>query len=119
LTDELIGVLSQVRGLRVVARTSAFAYKGTSRDVREIGAALKVGAILEGSVQQVGDRIRVRAQLINVADGLHLWSEAYDREAADMFTVQRDLALRIASALEAELSPAERDRVTARHTTSP
>jgi TolB-like protein/Flp pilus assembly protein TadD len=119
LTEELIGALSKVSALRVVARTSAFAFKGANRDIREIGRALDVGTILEGSVQKVDDRIRVRAQLINVADGLHLWSETYDREVSDMFAIQRDLALRIAVALEAGLSPAERQRLVRRPTTSP
>jgi serine/threonine-protein kinase len=119
LTEELIGVLSRVRELRVAARTSAFAYKGANRDIREIGREMDVGAILEGSVQRVGDRIRVHAQLIDVADGFHLWSEAYDRDVTDMFAVQRDLALRIASALQASLSPAERQLVTERRTVSP
>jgi eukaryotic-like serine/threonine-protein kinase len=118
LTEELIGALSKVRALRVVARTSAFAFRGQSRDIREIGRALDVAAILEGSVQTAGDRIRVRAQLINVSDGLHLWSEMYDRDVADIFTVQRDLALLIAAALEAGLTQAERERVAQRPTAS-
>lgn len=116
LTEELIGVLSHVRALRVVARTSAFAFKESNRDIREIGRALDVATVLEGSVQKSGDRIRVRAQLINVADGLHLWSESYDSETTDIFALQRDLALRIAAALEAGLSPAERERVVRRAT---
>jgi len=118
LTEELIGALSNVRALRVVARTSAFAFKGASLDIREIGRALDVATILEGSVQKSGDRIRVRAQLINVADGLHLWAETYDSETTDIFALQRDLALRIATALEAGLSPAERERVVRRSTAS-
>ena len=118
LTEELIGALSHVRALRVVARTSAFAFRGANRDIREIGRALDVATILEGSVQKSGDRIRVRAQLINVADGLHLWSESYDSETTDIFALQRDLALRIAAALEAGLSPTERERVVRRSTAS-
>lgn len=111
LSEELIAALSQVRSLRVVARTSAFAFKDARRDIREIGRALGVGTVLEGSVQRAGDHIRVRAQLINVVDGLHLWSEAYDSEVTDIFAVQRDLALRIANALEAGLSPAEQAHI--------
>lgn len=119
LTEELIGALSQVRSLRVVARTSAFAFKETRRDIREIGTTLGADAILEGSVQRSGDRIRVRAQLINVADGTHVWSEAYDREVDDILAVQRDLALRIAASMQASLSARERERVTERRTVNP
>jgi TolB-like protein/Tfp pilus assembly protein PilF len=119
LTEELIGALSRVRSLRVVGRTSAFAFRDTQRDIREIGKTLGVAAILEGSVQRVGDRIRVRAQLINVADGLHLWSEVYDQEVDDIFAVQRDLALRIAESMQAGLSSVERERVTERRTVNP
>jgi serine/threonine-protein kinase len=118
LTEELIGALSKVGALHVVGRTSAFALSGAGRDIREIGRSLDAGAILEGSVQKVGERIRVRAHLINVADGVHVWSDTYDREVTDIFEVQRDLALRIASALRAGLTPAERDGVTQRPTTS-
>jgi eukaryotic-like serine/threonine-protein kinase len=118
LTEDLIGALSQMSALRVVARTSAFAFRDSNRDVREIGRTLGVNAIVEGSVQRVGDRIRVRAQLINVSDGLNLWSEAYDRDVSDIFALQRDLSLRIASSLQAGLSPAERDRVAERPTAS-
>jgi adenylate cyclase len=119
LTDELIGVLSQVRALRVVARTSAFAFKGENLDIREIGRALSVGAVLEGSVRREGERIRVTAQLINAADGFHLWSDTYEREGTDIFAIQSDLALRIARALEAELTPAERERIARRRTGNP
>jgi serine/threonine-protein kinase len=111
LTEELIGVLSRVRALRVAARTSAFAFKEENRDIRVIGAALNVGTVLEGSVRRDGNRIRVAAQLINVADGFQLWSETYERELTDIFAIQHDLALSIASALRAELTPAERERL--------
>lgn len=119
LTEELIGALSRVRALRVVARTSAFAYRGTTQDIREIGRALNVGTIVEGSVQKVEDNIRVRAQLINVADGLHLWSETYDYRLTDILALQRDLALRITAALETELSAADRRRLADHSTTNP
>jgi serine/threonine-protein kinase len=111
LTEELIGVLSRVRALQVAARTSAFAFKEQHRDIRAIGAALDVGHVLEGSVRRDGNRIRVAAQLINVADGFHIWSEMYEREVTDVFAIQRDLALSIASALRAELTAAERERL--------
>jgi TolB-like protein/DNA-binding SARP family transcriptional activator/Tfp pilus assembly protein PilF len=119
LTEELIGVLSRVRSLRVAARTSVFAFKGESRDVREIGRALNVDAVLEGSVRRDGDRIRVTAQLVSAADGFPLWSETYEREVTDIFAIWSDLAQRIVSGLEAELTPQERERLARRPTTSP
>lgn len=111
LTDELIGTLSRLRGLRPVARTSAFAFKGKDVDVREIGRVLNVGTVLEGSVRKEAGRVRVVAQLIDVETGFPQWSETYDREVTDVLAIQSDLALDIARALEAELSPAERKRV--------
>jgi TolB-like protein/DNA-binding SARP family transcriptional activator/Tfp pilus assembly protein PilF len=119
LTDELINTLSQVHALRVVARTSAFAFKGEGRDVRDIGRTLGVGTVLEGSVLKNGDRIRVTAQLISAADGFHLWSESYEREGTDVFAIRSDLALRITAALEAALTPVERGRLAHRATESP
>ena len=118
LTEELTGVLAGMHALRVVARTSAFAFKGDDRDVREIARALNVGTILECSVRRAGERVRVTAQLVNAADGFHLWAETYEREGSDVFAIQADLALRIASALEAELTPGERERVARRPTAS-
>lgn len=111
LADELITALSRLRSLRVVARTSAFAFKGQNRDVREIGRLLGVGTVLEGSVRRDGDRVRVAVQLIDASDGFQLWSTTYERRMADLFDVQTDLALRIADALRAELTPAERARL--------
>jgi TolB-like protein/DNA-binding SARP family transcriptional activator len=119
LTEELTGVLAQVRALRVAARTSAFAFKGENRDIREIGEALNVGTLVECSVRRSGERMRVTAQLINAADGFHLWTETYEREGTDVFAIQSDLAFQIASALKAELTPAERARIARRPTASP
>jgi eukaryotic-like serine/threonine-protein kinase len=119
LTDELIASLAKVRTLRVAARTSAFAFKGQHRDVREIGRALNVSTVLEGSVQRFGDRIRVRVQLVNVSDGLRIWSEVYERKLEDLFEIQTDVATRIAGALEAEMTSGERARLARRPTTSP
>jgi serine/threonine-protein kinase len=119
LTEEVIGALAQVRSLRVVARTSAFAFKGDDRDIREIGRALGAQVLLEGSVRRDGDRVRVTAQLINAADGLHLWSHTYDRQATDLFAIQSDVAARIASALEAEVTPDDRARLARRPTENP
>ncbi|HKU63371.1 MAG TPA: protein kinase [Gemmatimonadales bacterium] len=104
MTEELINVLTRVPGLRVASRTSAFAYKGRDMDVREIGRSLNVTAVLEGSVRRAGSRLRVTAQLIDTADGYHLWSETYDRQMADVFEVQDELSRSIAATLRGRLS---------------
>lgn len=111
LTDELIATLSGLRELRVVARRSVFAFKGENRDIREIGRVLNVATVLEGSVRKAGDRFRVTAQLINVADGFHLWSDTYERGLTDIFKTQSDLALQITRALQLEILPADRARL--------
>jgi adenylate cyclase len=92
ITEEIINALTRVEGLSVVSRTSAFAYKGKSEDVRKIGRQLGVEAVLEGSVQVVGDRLRVTTQLVDVAGGFHLWSERFDREMADVFAIEDEIA---------------------------
>src|SRR5262249_60003820 len=86
-------------GLRVASRTSAFRFRGREIDIKEIGRALRVATVLEGSVRRTGQRLRVTAQLINVADGYHRWSERYDREMADVFEVQDDIVASIIKAL--------------------
>jgi TolB-like protein/Tfp pilus assembly protein PilF/tRNA A-37 threonylcarbamoyl transferase component Bud32 len=106
LTEELITSLSQVEGLRVAARTSSFQFKGRSADVREVGRNLDVGAVLEGSVRRSGNRLRIAAQLVNVADGYQLWSQAYDREVTDVFAVQEEIARAIVEALRVKLGVA-------------
>lgn len=103
LTEELTNDLARVQGLRVVARTTAFQFKGKARDIREIGQRLGVRTALEGSVRRQGGRIRVTAQLNNVANGYHLWSQTYDTDASDVFSVQEDIALRIADTLQRHL----------------
>src|SRR5687767_4323453 len=92
VTEEIIGALTRLKGLRVASRTSVFQYKGRSTDVRKIGADLKVDVVLEGGIRKSGDRLRITAQLINVADGFHIWSERFDREANDVFEVQDAIA---------------------------
>src|SRR5262245_3732828 len=92
LTEELINRLAQVPALQVVARTSAFRFKGRAEDVREVGAQLNVGAIVEGSVRRAGEQIRVTAQLVDVATGYHLFSRTYQREYRDVFALQDELA---------------------------
>jgi TolB-like protein/Tfp pilus assembly protein PilF len=100
LTEDLIDALAKVRGLRVVARGSAFQFKGKNPDIRAVGRQLNVAAVLEGSVQRSGDRLRITAQLSGVADGYHVWSETYDRRLADVFAVQDEISRAIVGALE-------------------
>jgi len=108
ITEELINALTRVAGLRVAARMSAFAFKGSMADVRDVAARLNVGTVLEGSVRRAGTHLRIAAQLINAADGYHLWSETYDRELHDMFAVQDELARAIAGTLARTLVPGPR-----------
>ncbi|MDQ2945248.1 MAG: tetratricopeptide repeat protein [Acidobacteriota bacterium] len=106
MTDEIIDALTKIGGLRVVARTSSFAFKGKQQDIREIGKKLNVGAVLEGSVRKFGDKLRVTAQLNSVADGYHLWSETYERELKDVFQVQDEISQAIVNTLQAKLASA-------------
>jgi len=100
LTEEITAALARVPGLRVAARNSAFVFKTQKQDLRKIGATLGVATILEGSLRKAGNRIRVTAQLINAADGLHLWADTYDRSVDDILTVQEDIASKIADRFE-------------------
>lgn len=104
LADEIITALTRETALRVTARTSSFAFRGKEQDVRTIGERLSVGALLEGSVQRAGGRVRVTAQLVSTADGFHLWSERYDRDLTDIFAIQEDIAGAIAAALKVKLA---------------
>jgi serine/threonine-protein kinase len=103
MTDELINALAKVPGLRVVSRTSAFAFKGRQQDVRTIGGQLNVECVLEGSVRRAGRRLRTAVQLVNVADGYQLWSETFDREMEDVFAIQDEISRGIVSALKLRL----------------
>jgi serine/threonine protein kinase/tetratricopeptide (TPR) repeat protein len=103
ITEEIINALAQIEDLRVVARTSAFSFKGKRVDLRTVGERLNVTTVLEGSVRKSGNRLRIMAQLINVADGYHLWSERYDRELQDIFEVQDEIARTIADRLKVTL----------------
>lgn len=116
LAEEIINALTHIRDLKVIARTSAFAFKDKHDDVRRIAETLGVTTVLEGSVRKAGDRLRVTAQLIAAEDGSHLWSERYDRDMADVFAIQDEIARAIASALEMKLSRAAGQR--RRHTPS-
>ena len=111
LAEEIINALAQVPGLKVIARTSAFAFKGKNEDIRRIAGTLGVNHILEGSVRRAGGRVRVTAQLILAADGTHQWSQRYDREMSDIFAVQDDIAAAIAGALKLTLVPAPERRM--------
>ena len=111
ITEDVIAQLSKVRALRVISRTSVMAFKQRSHSLREIAAKLEVATLLEGSVRRVGDRVRIVAQLIEAASDQHLWAETYDRQLTDIFAIQADVALHIAAALKAELSPAEKTRI--------
>src|ERR1051326_2760662 len=104
LAEEIINALSQISGLKVIARTSAFAFKNKNEDIRKIAAALGVTNVLEGSVRRVGNRLRVTAELIHAADGTHLWAQRYDREMTDVFVVQDDIAAAITQALTLKFS---------------
>jgi TolB-like protein/Tfp pilus assembly protein PilF len=111
LADEIINALAQVPGLKVIARTSAFAFKGKNDDIRRIAETLGVTNVLEGSVRRAGSRVRVTAQLILAADGTHLWSQRYDREMVDIFAIQDEIAAAIAEALKLKLNPAPERRM--------
>jgi len=116
LTEELITSLSHIAGLRVAARTSSFQFKGRNTDVREVGRKLNVGAVLEGSVRKSGNRLRITAQLVSVEDGYQLWSDSYDRELADVFAVQEDIARAIVTALRVRLAASPDSALAARPT---
>ncbi len=103
MTEELINGLANVDELRVASRTSAFAFKGKNLSIQKIGKELKVGTVVEGSVRREGDRLRVTAQLVNVADGYHIWSKTYEREAKTIFAVEDELARSIVQALRPKL----------------
>ncbi|HKK21632.1 MAG TPA: protein kinase [candidate division Zixibacteria bacterium] len=118
IAEEVINALTNVAGLRVVARTSAFAFKGQNKDVRQIGMALNVGTILEGSVRKAGERIRVTGQLINVGDGFHIWSERYDRKLDDVFAIQDDISLAIVDQLKIKLLRGEEKAIKKRVTSN-
>jgi serine/threonine protein kinase/Tfp pilus assembly protein PilF len=105
LAEEILNLLAKIPGLKVIARTSAFAFKGKEQDIRKIAETLNVGTILEGSVRRAGNRIRVTAQLIEAENGSHLWSERYDRDMTDVFAIQDDIAQAISDALKIRLAP--------------
>jgi adenylate cyclase len=121
MTEELLNVLAKVKGLRVPGRSSSFAFKGKNEDgiFRKVGEQLHVNAVLEGSVRKAGDKLRITAQLINVADGFHLWSETYDRDMKDILAVQGDVAQRVVQALQIQLGVDEARALAKKPTENP
>jgi len=116
LAEELLNALAKIEYLRVAARTSAFSFKGKNARVNEIGNALNVKTVLEGSVRKSGNRVRITAQVVNAADGYHLWSERYDREMKDIFDVQDEITLAVVDALKVKLLSDEKAVVLKRYT---
>jgi TolB-like protein/Tfp pilus assembly protein PilF len=120
IQDDILTNLSKIGDLKVISRMSVMAYRGdVVRNAREIGKALGVATLLEGSVRRVGNRVRVSVQLINANSDEHIWAEDYDRDLTDVFAIQTDLAKKIASALQAKLSPNEKARLDQRPTENP
>lgn len=117
ISEEILNALTRVEGLRVTARSSSFAFKGRHEDVREIGNRLGVSSVLTGSVRKAGKRIRITAQLINAADGYHVWSEVYDSDLEDVFEVQDEISLRILKRLKEDFSPVQQKEQIVRQAT--
>jgi serine/threonine-protein kinase len=111
ITEDVIAQLAKIRALEVISRTSVMPFKGRQQGLRDIAARLQVATVLEGSVRRAGDRVRIVAQLIDAATDQHLWAETYDRQLTDIFAIQTEVALHIAAALKAELSPDEQARI--------
>jgi len=111
IQDDVLTNLSKVGDLKVISRTSVMPYRGKASNVREIGKALGVATVLEGSVRRVGNRVRVNVQLINAENDEHIWAEDYDRDLTDVFAIQTDLAKKITGELQAKLSPAEKAHI--------
>jgi serine/threonine protein kinase/Flp pilus assembly protein TadD len=116
MAEEIINALTKIQSLRVASRTSSFAFKGKNEDINEIGRKLRVSTVLEGSVRKMGNRLRITAQLVNVADGYHLWSERYDREMEDVFAIQDDISQAIVKALRVILSEGEKKAIESSRT---
>ena len=118
ITEELINSLTQLEGLKVIARTSSFAFKGKHEDIREIGRKLDVETLLEGSVQKSGAQLRITAQLIRVEDGSHLWSQQYDRALEDVFAIQDEISMAITDILKVKLLGDEKNSIKNRQTSN-
>src|SRR5436189_348099 len=111
IQDDVLTNLSKIGDLKVISRTSVMSYRGKASNVREIGKALGVATVLEGSVRRIGNRVRVNVQLINASNDEHLWAEDYDRDLTDVFAIQTDLAQKIVRELQAKLSPVEKAQI--------
>ena len=116
IQDDVLTSLAKIGDLKVISRTSVMSYKGQAHNMKEIGRALNVGALLEGSVRRVGNRVRVNVQLINAATDEHLWAEIYERDLTDVFAIQNALAQEIAAQLKAKLSPGEKAQIETKPT---
>ena len=116
IAEEIINALGKIDALRVASRSSAFAFKGKNQDIRQVGEQLNVATVMEGSVRKAGNRLRITAQLINVTDGYHLWSERYDRDLEDVFAVQDEIAENIVRALRVVLTDEQRRAIERPHT---
>jgi len=119
ISEEIINILTQVPGLKVAGRTSSFSFKGKNQDLRAIGELLNVNNILEGSIRKSGNKIRITAQLINVTDGYHLWSEKYDRQMEDIFDIQDEISVAILNVIKIKLLGSDMEAVLKKHTGSP
>ncbi len=116
MTEEIINALTHIESLKVIARTSSFAFKDKHKDIREIGKKLDVETVLEGSIRKDGHRLRITAQLIKVADGSHIWSDAYNREMEDVFAIQEEISLAIADNMKVKLLGKEKAELVKRYT---
>ncbi|MGA2865703.1 MAG: adenylate/guanylate cyclase domain-containing protein [Verrucomicrobiota bacterium] len=119
ITEDLCTALTQVKGLRVPARTSCFFFKGKTEDIQKIGQQLHVATVLEGSVRKAGNKLRINAQLINIADGFHLWATNYDRDMSDLLALQSEIAQQVVAALRVQLLPGETQQLEKRPTVNP
>ncbi len=115
MAEEIINALTKIRGVQVASRTSSFQFKDTALDIHSIGNQLNVDTVLEGSVRKDGDKLRVTAQLINVADGYHIWSEGFDRELKDVFGIQKEIAENVAKAFQLSLNPDAEKAIEKQH----
>jgi len=119
ITEDLCTALTQVKGLRVPARTSCFFFKGKTDDIRKIGQQLNVATVLEGSVSKAGNKLRINAQLINIADGFYLWATNYDREMSDLLALRSEIAQQVVAALRVQLLPGETQQLEKKPTVNP
>ena len=116
LVEDILTTLSKLSGLSVIARNSSFAYKGRAVDVRQVARELGVRYVLEGSVRKAGNRIRITAQLIDATTGVHIWADRFDRELDDIFAVQDEITLTLATEMQVRLTEGEQARL--RYTTT-